>query len=222
MDFLNSCSRVLVSARDNQMSIATISKIVRALKSYSYLDQAQERSVDLNEDLENTLTILHSQIPENITIVRKFRDLPRVTCLGSELNQVWTHLLQNALQALGENEGSITIETSANAQYVSVKISDDGPGIPEEIREKIFDPFFTTKRGKTSGLGLSIAQQVINKHNGTISLESVSGKTTFEILLPKEGTRLKEHRRKTSRIIEELSSSEAEPEDEASESDNER
>ncbi len=148
MDFLNNYSRVLISARDNQISIETISKIVRALKSYSYLDQAQERTVDLNEDLENTLTILHSQIPENVRIVQKFGELPKVTCLGSELNQVWTHIIQNALQALEETGGTITIETSADARTVSVKISDDGPGIPEDIRDKIFDPFFTTKRGK--------------------------------------------------------------------------
>lgn len=219
MELLNSCSRVLISARDNKISIETISKIVRALKSYSYLDQAQERMVDLNEDLENTLTILHSQIPNNISIVRKFRDLPRVTCLGSELNQVWTHIIQNALQALGETVGIITIETSSNSQYVSVKISDDGPGIPEDVRNKVFDPFFTTKRGQTSGLGLSIAQQVIKRHNGTINLETKPGETTFEILLPKEGIRSKEHRRKTSRIIEEISSSKTGSEDETPESD---
>lgn len=210
MDFLNNYSRVLISARDNQISIETISKIVRALKSYSYLDQAQERTVDLNEDLENTLTILHSQIPENVRIVQKFGELPKVTCLGSELNQVWTHIIQNALQALEETGGTITIETSADARTVSVKISDDGPGIPEDIRDKIFDPFFTTKRGKTSGLGLSIAQQVINKHHGTIALESTPGKTTFEILLPKEGTRLTVPQRKTSRIIEESDSASGE------------
>ena len=189
MDFLNNCGRVIVSSRDNQISIETITKIVRALKSYSYLDQSQERTVDLNEDLENTLTILHSQIPENIEIVQKFGELPKISCLGSELNQVWTNIIQNALQVLEESGGIITIETSATSDHVLIKIHDNGPGIPEDVQEKVFDPFFTTKRGKTSGLGLSVAQQVIHKHHGTIELQSSPGDTTFEVILPKEGIR---------------------------------
>jgi signal transduction histidine kinase len=187
MDFLNYCSRVLLSSRDNQISVGTISKIVRALKSYSYLDQSQERKVDLNEALENTLTILHSQIPPNVTIVKKFGILPKISCLGSELNQVWTNILQNALQVLEETGGTITIETSTTSRNVIVNIRDDGPGIPREIQDKIFDPFFTTKRGKASGLGLSITHQVIEKHQGTIQMNSVPGNTTFEVSLPKEG-----------------------------------
>jgi two-component system NtrC family sensor kinase len=186
MNFLNNCNRVLISSRDNQLSIETISKIVRALKSYSYLDQSQERSVDLNEDIENTLTILHSQIPSNIKIIRKFGTLPKITCLGSELNQVWTNIIQNALQILEEQGGTITVETFADSLYVIVKITDDGPGIPDDIKDKIFDPFFTTKRGKTTGLGLSITHQVITKHNGTIRVDSAPGNTSFEIMLPKE------------------------------------
>ena len=145
MDVLNNCSRVLVSSRDNQLSIGTISKIVRALKSYSYLDQSQERTVDLNEDIENTLTILHSQIPENIRILRKFGQLPKIQCLGSELNQVWTNIIQNALQALEETGGMITVETSASIHHITVKISDNGSGIPEDVQDKIFDPVFYHK-----------------------------------------------------------------------------
>ena len=203
MDLLNNCSRVLVSSRDNQLSIETISKIVRALKSYSYLDQSQERTVDLNEDIENTLTILHSQIPENINIIRKFGTIPKIQCLGSELNQVWANTMQNALQALEETGGTITVETSASADHISIKISDDGPGISEEIKDKVFDPFFTTKRGETSGLGLSITQQVVDKHHGTIRLDSVPGNTTFEIILPKEGTTFKQNPKKKSSLITE-------------------
>ncbi|MBD3306870.1 GAF domain-containing protein [candidate division KSB3 bacterium] len=187
MDFFTHCSRILVSSRDNQLSIETISRIVRALKSYSYLDQSQERQVDLNEDIENTLTILHSHIPTHIRIVKKFGILPKISCLGSELNQVWTNLLQNALQALGEKEGTITIETSTNSQHVVVRITDTGPGIPKEIQGKIFDPFFTTYRGKASGLGLSITHQVVEKHKGAIRVESTTGRTVFEVSLPKQG-----------------------------------
>ncbi len=189
MEFFNYCSRVLISSRDNQISVGTISKIVRALKSYSYLDQSQERKVDLNEDIENTLTILHSQIPENTTIVRKFGVIPHISCLGSELNQVWTNILQNALQALDGKEGTITLETlpASQGEGVIVKITDDGPGIPAEIQGKIFDPFFTTQRGKTSGLGLSVTQQVIEKHHGMIQVDSIPGNTTFEVRLPKDG-----------------------------------
>lgn len=187
MDFLNNCNRVLISARDNQLSVETISKIVRALKSYSYLDQSLERSVDLNEDLENTLTILHSQIPVNVTVVRKFEPLPEITCQGSELNQVWTNIIQNALQALEEDGGTTTVETTTDAQYIIVRIIDDGPGIPDGIKDKVFDPFFTTHRGKTKGLGLSIAQQIIKRHHGTIRIDSVPGHTCVEIALPKTG-----------------------------------
>jgi two-component system NtrC family sensor kinase len=189
MDFLNNCNRVLISSRDNQLSVEAISKIVRALKSYSYLDQSQERSVDLNEDIENTLTILHSQIPANVTIVREFGELPKITCLGSELNQVWTNLVQNALQTLKGPGGTITIETSAMASNVLVRITDDGPGIPKEIQDKIFDPFFTTFRGAKSGLGLSITHQVVAKHNGSIRVDSMPGNTTFEVTLPKQGVK---------------------------------
>jgi len=205
MDVLNNCSRVLVSSRDNQLSIETISKIVRALKSYSYLDQSQERVVDLNDDIENTLTILHSQIPENITIVRNFGDIPKIQCFGSELNQVWTNTIQNALQALEGTGGTITIETSAPPDVISVKITDNGPGIPPEIQEKVFDPFFTTKRGKSTGLGLSITQQVVDKHHGVIRLDSAPGNTSFEIVLPQQGIKATPLRKKSSLISVETS-----------------
>ena len=200
MDMLNNCSRILVSARDNLLSIETIAKIVRALKSYSYLDQSQERTVDLNDDIENTLTILHSQIPDNITILRKFGDIPKLQCLGSELNQVWTNIIQNALQALENRAGTITIETSVSGEHVSIKITDTGAGISPDIQEKIFDPFFTTRRGKATGLGLSIAQQVVDKHHGAIQVESSPGNTTFEILLPKEGMKAAPPKKKSSVI----------------------
>jgi signal transduction histidine kinase len=189
MDFLNNCNRVLVSSRDTQLSVEKISKIIRALKDYSDPDQALERSVDLNDDLENILTILHTQLPLNIKIHRKFGLLPKLTCLGRELNQVWNNLVQNAIQALEGREGVITVETLADAQYLKVKITDDGPGIAPELQAKIFDPFFTTHRGKRPGLGLSIAQQVIAKHRGEIRVESVPGKTCFEVRLPKEGVK---------------------------------
>ena len=200
MDMLNNCSRILISARDNLLSIETIAKIVRALKSYSYLDQSQERTVDLNDDIENTLTILHSQIPDNITILRKFGDIPKLQCLGSELNQVWTNIIQNALQALENRAGTITIETSVSGEHVSIKITDTGAGISPDIQEKIFDPFFTTRRGKATGLGLSIAQQVVDKHHGAIQVESSPGNTTFEILLPKEGMKAAPPKKKSSLI----------------------
>ncbi|MCP4400725.1 MAG: GAF domain-containing protein [bacterium] len=204
MGVLNNCNRVLVSSRDSQMSAETISKIVRALKSYSYLDQSQVRTVDLNEDIENTLTILHSQIPDNITIVKQLKNIPEIQCLGSELNQVWTNIIQNALQAFSEDGGTICVETLESAHHISVKITDDGPGIPDKVKSKIFDPFFTTKRGKTNGLGLSITQQIVDKHNGSIRLNSVPGETSFEVILPKKGIILNQSRkRKTTMILEE-------------------
>lgn len=190
MDFLNHCNRVLISARDNLLSIESISKIVKALKSFSYLDQSQERRVDLNEDLENTLTILHSHIPATVTIERKFGELPLIACLGSELNQVWTNIIQNAIQALeGRQNGKITIETAVDLHSVIVRITDNGPGIPDEIKSKIFDLFFTTHRGKRSGVGLSNAYQIVDRHHGKIQVRSAPGQTCFEIILPKEGVK---------------------------------
>ncbi len=165
---------------------ARISEIVRALKSYSYLGQAPLQEVDLRDGLENTLVLLGSKLKQGVTVKREYSpDLPAVPAYGSELNQVWTNLLDNAVDAMG-GKGTITIRTRRRDGWAVVEIEDDGPGIPATIQPKIFDPFFTTKPpGQGTGLGLSISHSIITeKHKGTIAVESHPGSTRFTIGLP--------------------------------------
>ena len=165
-----------------------ISAIVGALKSYSYLDQAPVQSVDIHKGIDDTLIILQSKIRAmpGVRINKTYADdLPMIFGYGSELNQVWTNLLDNALDALGD-EGEISISTRAESSLVVVEIVDDGTGIPEDAMERIFEPFFTTKPpGAGTGLGLDISYNiVVNKHHGDIKVESEPGRTSFQVWLP--------------------------------------
>ncbi|MFZ0544219.1 MAG: ATP-binding protein [Candidatus Promineifilaceae bacterium] len=163
-----------------------ISDIVKALKSYSYLDQAPIQEVDIHQGLDNTLIILRSKTKEGIHVVRDYAaDLPRITAYGSELNQVWTNLIDNAIDAM-DGKGQLTIRTRRGDNEVIVEIEDEGSGIPEGIQPRIFDPFFTTKDpGKGTGLGLNITYNIIvEKHRGSINLDSKPGRTVFQIHLP--------------------------------------
>ncbi len=164
-----------------------ISEIVKALKTYTYLDQAPVQEVNVHEGLDNTLLLLRHKLA-SIQVRREYAgDLPRITAYGSELNQVWTNLLDNAADALEKtSEPAITIRTSRYEQCVHVEIEDNGPGIPEENLPRIFDPFFTTKPpGKGTGLGLEISYQiVVDKHRGDIRAFSRPGKTIFRVDLP--------------------------------------
>jgi signal transduction histidine kinase len=164
-----------------------ISELVGAVKDYAYMDRGGLVEVDLHEGLETTLTLFKHKIKHTaIKVVRDYdRDLPRMTVRGSELNQVWTNLLDNAIGALGE-QGTITIRTSFDEDCAVVEISDDGPGIPEDVRERIFDPFFTTKDvGLGTGLGLATSRQVVvERHNGSLAVDSEPGNTTFRVRLP--------------------------------------
>lgn len=164
-----------------------ISEIVKALKAYSYLDQAPVQAVDLHEGLDNTLLILRSKLKQ-ITVVRDYTaDLPEIQAYGSELNQVWTNLLDNAADAIsGQADPTITIQTERRGDWVLVRVMDNGPGIPPEIQERVFDAFFTTKGpGKGTGLGLEISYNIIvNKHRGDLRLFSRSGLTCFQVDLP--------------------------------------
>jgi signal transduction histidine kinase len=143
--------------------------------------------VDLHEGLETTLTVLgHKLRHAAITVGRDYdRELPRVTVRGSELNQVWTNLLDNAIDAVGD-QGTITITTRRDGECAVVEIADDGAGIPAEVRERIFDPFFTTKDvGLGTGLGLATARRiVVDRHDGLLGVESRPGRTTFSVRLP--------------------------------------
>ena len=163
-----------------------VSQIVKALKTYSYLDQAPVQSVDVHEGLDNTLLILKHKLHDGIVVKRAYAsNLPQIEGYGSELNQVWTNILDNAIDALGE-EGEITIHSRLEGKWVIVDIADNGPGIPPEIQSRIFEPFFTTKApGSGTGLGLDISYNiVVQKHRGDLNLYSEPGNTRFEIRLP--------------------------------------
>jgi signal transduction histidine kinase len=164
-----------------------MSKLVMAIKTYAYMDRGGVVEVDLREGLETTLTILgHKLKHKRIQIVRDYDgELPRLTVHGAELNQVWTNLLDNAIDALGDH-GTITITTRQDGSCAEVDIADDGPGIPSEIRDRVFDPFFTTKDvGRGSGLGLDTSRRIlVERHRGSLTLDSAPGRTVFRARLP--------------------------------------
>jgi signal transduction histidine kinase len=163
-----------------------ISEIVKALKSYSYLDRAPVQAVNVHEGLDDTLLILRHKLKAGINVRRQYDpDLPRIEAYGSELNQVWTNIIDNAADAL-EGQGEISIRTRQVEDMIVVEIEDNGPGMPPEVKARIFDPFFTTKPpGSGTGLGLDISYNiVVNKHHGDIKVHSEPGKTCFEVWLP--------------------------------------
>jgi signal transduction histidine kinase len=164
-----------------------ISEIVRAVKEYTYMDQAPVGSVDVRTGLDNTLVILRPKLRDAVTVVREYDpDLPTIDAFGSELNQVWTNLIDNAIDAMG-GQGEIRIRAYARDPDVVVEICDNGPGIPPEVRERMFEPFYTTKApGSGTGLGLHISHSVIARHAGRISVRSRPGETCFEVVLPRE------------------------------------
>lgn len=162
-----------------------IAEIVKALKSYVYLDQAPIQEVDVHSGLESTLVMLRSKLKQGIEVHRGFaRDIPRIQAYASELNQVWTNLIDNAIDAM-QGKGELTIRTRYQDPWVIVDIGDNGPGIQPEVQEKLFSPFFTTKPiGKGTGLGLNISYNIIHKHGGEIKVYSKPGDTHFEVWLP--------------------------------------
>ena len=168
----------------NQGSVR-ISEIVKSLKSYVYLDQAPIQSVDIHEGLNNTLVMLRHKLKEGIDVKREYAEsLPNIQAYGSELNQVWTNIIDNAIDAMN-GQGEIIIKTHQDGEWVIVELEDNGPGIPEDIQEEIFSPFFTTKAvGKGTGLGLNISYKIIEKHSGEIKVFSKPGKTRFQVSLP--------------------------------------
>ncbi len=163
-----------------------ISQIVKALKSYTYLDQAPVQAVDVHEGLNDTLVMLRSKLKQGVTVHREFdADLPLIQALGTELNQVWTNIIDNAVGAM-QGRGMLTLKTFRRDPWIVVQIIDDGPGIPPDVQPKVFDPFYTTKApGEGTGLGLNISHNiVVQKHKGEIEVRSRPGKTCFEIRLP--------------------------------------
>ena len=162
-----------------------VAEIVKALKSYSYLDQAPIQSIDIHEGLNDTLVILRSKLKDGIEVRRDYaQELPDIDAFGSELNQVWTNIIDNAIGAMA-GRGTLVLKTYQEDEWIVVEITDTGPGIPPEIQEQIFDPFVTTKPpGEGSGLGLNISHHIIvQKHKGQISVTSKPGQTCFQVKL---------------------------------------
>ncbi len=173
----------LIHEIDN--STKRISDLVAAIKRYSYMDQAAVQEVDLKEDLENTLKIFGHWIKKGVTVRREYApDVPRVCAYGGELNQVWTNLIDNAIDAMN-GSGELLVRTCRELDTVVVDIGDNGPGVPPEIQSRIFEPFFTTKTvGEGTGLGLDTVVRIVEKHHGRIDLKSKPGDTRFTVRLP--------------------------------------
>jgi signal transduction histidine kinase len=149
------------------------------------MDQAAMKEVDLHQGLENTLTILHYQLKGGIKVVREYDEtLPRICAFGGELNQIWTNLMANAIEAM-HGKGELRVRTARELDRVLVEIGDNGPGIPAEVLPHIFEPFFTTKGvGEGTGLGLDTVSRIIRNHHGEIRVSSQPGDTRFQVLLP--------------------------------------
>jgi len=184
--WLGATSSVYGLLEEVGQSAEAMSEIVQAVKTYSYLDQAPIQSVDVIESLENTLVLLRPKLDTDISIERDYADdVPPIEAYGSELNQVWTNLIDNAIDAV-EGHGELILRAHTADSVVTVDIIDNGPGIPPEIQPRIFEPFFTTKApGVGTGLGLHIAYNiVVHKHRGQLQVTSKPGETRLRVVLP--------------------------------------
>ena len=189
---INWLSQVLTTEKlVNEIEEASqrINKLVNSIKSYAHMDKSPDKQpADIHEGIRNTLTMLNHKLKRgNIKVVESFdAELPQPQVFVSELNQVWTNLIDNAIDAMEENGGDmLEIKTQPDGEFVKVHIVDNGPGIPEDIKDQIFDPFFTTKTvGKGTGLGLDVVQKIILQHNGSVTVESAPGRTVFEVCIP--------------------------------------
>jgi signal transduction histidine kinase len=166
-------------------STTRISDLVRAIKEYTFMDQAPVQNVDVVKSLETTLTILNHKLKLGVEIERDYQPLPLlVDSFGSELNQVWTNIIDNAIDAM-HGKGKLRVRTYQDDTCVVVEIADSGPGIPPDVQPHIFEPFFTTKGvGEGTGLGLDTVQRIVKKHRGSIQVNSKPGDTRFQVFLP--------------------------------------
>lgn len=176
-------------AEDIRTSSERISDLVGAVKNFTFMDKdAQRQLTDIHAGIRNTLTMLNYKLRKgNITVIENYdASLPKINVFPGELNQVWTNIIDNAIDAMEVNgKGQLEITTSHDARFVRTTIKDNGPGIPEGIKQNIFAPFFTTKEmGKGSGLGLDVVTRIMTQHNGEVKVKSKPGATEFEICLP--------------------------------------
>jgi signal transduction histidine kinase len=172
-------------------STSRISDLVRAIKEYTFMDQAPVQNVDVVKSLETTLTILNHKLKDGVEVERDYQPVPLVDSFGSELNQVWTNIIDNAIGAM-HGRGKLRVRTYRDDTCVVVEIGDNGPGIPPEIQPHIFEPFFTTKGvGEGSGLGLDTVQRIVRRHRGSIQVSSRPGDTRFQVSIPLAGVGLR-------------------------------
>jgi signal transduction histidine kinase len=168
-----------------ESSTSRISDLVKAIKEYTFMDQSPVQNVDIVKTLETTLTILNHKLKRGVTVHRDYQPVPLlVNSFGSELNQIWTNLIDNAIDAMSGN-GELQVRTYRQDDWVIVEIKDSGPGISREVLPHIFEPFFTTKGvGAGTGLGLDTVQRIVKKHRGNIQVRSKPGDTCFQVWLP--------------------------------------
>jgi signal transduction histidine kinase len=168
-----------------ESSATRISDLVSAIKEYTFMDQAPVQNVDIVKTLETTLTILNHKLKHGVTVKRDYQKIPLlVNSFGSELNQVWTNIIDNAIDAMG-GKGELRVRTYREDDCVVVEIADNGPGISPAVEPHIFEPFFTTKGvGEGTGLGLDTVQRIVKKHRGNIQVRSKPGDTRFQVWLP--------------------------------------
>lgn len=172
-------------ADELEHSTTRISDLIKAIKEYSYMDRARLQEVDITKSLETTLTILQHKLKRGIAVTRDYApDLPKIMAFGSELNQVWTNIIDNAADAMGDN-GNLRIRIARENDFILVEIADNGPGIPPDVKSRIFEPFFTTKGvGEGTGLGLDFVRRIVTGMHGQISVDSVPGDTRFAVRIP--------------------------------------
>jgi len=188
----NWISNLLTTERmvqDIQESSRRIAELVSSVKTFTHMDRGFDKQrTDVRIGIKNTIMLLKHRLRKgNVELVKEFDEsLPEVNAMVGELNQVWTNLIDNALDAMEPNgKGKLTIRTQRDRQFVQVTIGDDGPGIPNDVKTRIFDPFFTTKEvGKGTGMGLEVVQRIVRQHNGSIKVESKPGKTEFSVCFP--------------------------------------
>jgi signal transduction histidine kinase len=167
-------------------STRRISELVAAVRSYSQLDRASMQQLEVTDGLDSTLAMLGHKLGDGVTVLREYRaDLPRIEASAGELNQVWTNLIDNALDAM-DGTGTLRVATFVEGDSLVVEIGDTGPGMPPQVVDRAFEPFFTTKDvGRGTGLGLDIARRiVVERHGGTITIDSRPGETVVRVRLP--------------------------------------
>jgi signal transduction histidine kinase len=176
---------IAILLNEIESSTSRISDLVLAIKEYTFMDQAPIQNVDIVKSLENTLTILNHKLKRGVMVKRDYQKVPLlVNSFGSELNQVWTNLIDNAIDAMS-GKGELRVRTYREDSCVVVEIGDNGPGISQQVKAHIFEPFFTTKPvGQGTGLGLDTVQRIVRKHRGNIQVNSVPGDTRFQVFLP--------------------------------------